>query len=146
MDLCNSFTHKELERSSEWLSWSSLGSRKVIPTSFPFQCIFVNVNSNLTVLVIHTLTGLKSAKSGTYFKQTNIEFVPIFKTLKWNLKWMATYYNDVIMGAMASQITYLTIDYSTIYSGADQRKQLSSASLALCGEFTGDLWIPRTNG
>ena len=38
------------------------------------------------------------------------------------------HYNDVIMGAMASQITSLTIVYSTIYSGADRRKHQSSAS------------------
>ena len=40
------------------------------------------------------------------------------------------HYNDVIMGAIASQITSLTIVYSTVYSGADQRKHESSASLA----------------
>ena len=40
------------------------------------------------------------------------------------------YYNDVTMGAMESQITSLTIVYSTVYSGADQRKHQSSASLA----------------
>ena len=34
------------------------------------------------------------------------------------------------MSAMASQITSLTIVYSTVYSGADQRKHQSSASLA----------------
>ena len=34
------------------------------------------------------------------------------------------------MGAMASQITSLTIVYSTVYSDADQRKHQSSASLA----------------
>ena len=34
------------------------------------------------------------------------------------------------MGAMASQITNLTIVYSMVYSGADQRKDESSASLA----------------
>ena len=34
------------------------------------------------------------------------------------------------MGAMASQITSLTIVYLTVYSGADQRKHQSSASLA----------------
>ena len=34
------------------------------------------------------------------------------------------------MGAMASQITSLTIVYSTVYSGTDQRKHQSSASLA----------------
>ena len=37
---------------------------------------------------------------------------------------------DVTMSAMASQISSLTIVYSTIYSGVDQRKYQSSASLA----------------
>ena len=43
---------------------------------------------------------------------------------------MSWHCNDVIMGAIASQITSLTIVYSTVYSGADQRKHRSSASLA----------------
>ena len=34
------------------------------------------------------------------------------------------------MGTMASQITSLTIVYSAVYSGADQSKHQSSASLA----------------
>ena len=34
------------------------------------------------------------------------------------------------MGAMVSQITSLTIIYTTVYSGADQRKHQSSTSLA----------------
>ena len=46
------------------------------------------------------------------------------------------HYNDAIMGAMASQITNLTIVYSAVYSGEDQRKYQSSASSA------GDRWIP----
>ena len=41
-----------------------------------------------------------------------------------------THYGDVKMGPMASQITSLTIVYSTVYSDADQRKHQSSASLA----------------
>ena len=40
------------------------------------------------------------------------------------------HYSDVIMGAMASQITSLAIVYSTVYSDADQTKHQSSASLA----------------
>ena len=40
------------------------------------------------------------------------------------------HYDDVIMGTIASQITSLTIVYSTVYSGADQSKHQSSASLA----------------
>ena len=40
------------------------------------------------------------------------------------------HYNDVIMAAIASQITSLTIAYSTVYSDVDERKHQSSASLA----------------
>ena len=40
------------------------------------------------------------------------------------------HYSDVIMSTMASQITSLTIVYSNVYSGADQRKRQSSSSLA----------------
>ena len=40
------------------------------------------------------------------------------------------------MGVIASQITSLTIVYSVVYSGADQRKQQSSASLAFVRGFT----------
>ena len=40
------------------------------------------------------------------------------------------HFDDVIMSAIASQITSLTIVYSTVYSGADQRKHESSGSLA----------------
>ena len=44
------------------------------------------------------------------------------------------HYNDVIIGTMTSKITSLTSVYSTVYSGADQRKHQSSASLAfVCG-------------
>ena len=39
-------------------------------------------------------------------------------------------YNDFIMSAKVSQITSLMIVYSSIYSGEDQRKYQSSASLA----------------
>ena len=50
-------------------------------------------------------------------------------------KHQTCHYDDVIIGAMESQNTSLTIVYSTVYSNADQRKHKISASL-----------IPRTNG
>ena len=46
-------------------------------------------------------------------------------TLMWH------HYSNVIMGSMASQITSFTIVYSSVYSGANQRKHQSFASLAL---------------
>ena len=42
----------------------------------------------------------------------------------------AAHYGDVIMRATESQITSLTIVYSAVYSGTDQRKHQSSTSLA----------------
>ena len=58
----------------------------------------------------------------------------------------AYHYNDVIMTTVASQITSLTVVYSTVYSDADQRKHQSSASLAFVREIHRDRWIPRTKG
>ena len=56
------------------------------------------------------------------------------------------HYTDVIMTTMASQITSLTVVYSTVYSDADQRKHQSPASLAFVRGIHRDRWIPRTKG
>ena len=53
---------------------------------------------------------------------------------------------DVIMTTMAPQITSLTVVYSIVYSGADQRKHQSAASLAFVRGIHRDRWIPRTKG
>ena len=56
-------------------------------------------------------------------------------------------YSDVLMGAMASQITNLTIVYSAIYSGADRKKNIKPPRHWLMwAEFTSDRRISRTNG
>ena len=50
------------------------------------------------------------------------------------------HYNNIIMGMKASQVTSLTIVYSTVYSDADQSKHKSSASLAFVrGEFSAQM-------
>ena len=48
-----------------------------------------------------------------------------------NIARLVPHYIDVVMSAMAPQITGVTIVYSTVCSGADQRKYQSSTSLAL---------------
>ena len=50
------------------------------------------------------------------------------------------HYSDVMMSAMASQITGVSIFYSIVCSGTDQRKYQSSASPAC------DRCIPRKKG
>ena len=52
---------------------------------------------------------------------------------------------DVIMGAMASQITNLTIVYPFIQAQIRENTK-APRHWPLWGEFTGDRWIPRTNG
>ena len=81
---------------------------------------------------------------------------PMWCIISWTIEWndlsglwiqiLQFHYNGVTMSSMASQITSLTIVYSTVYSDADQRNIKASRHWPLWGEFTGDRWIPRTNG
>ena len=64
----------------------------------------------------------------------------------WCSQWRLIHYDDVIMSAIASQITSLTVVYSSVYWGADQRKHQSSALLAFVWGIHRDRWIPRTKG
>ena len=70
-----------------------------------------------------------------YFRSEYISWIAITKTEFCNHRFIFSvlipcHCNDVIMCSMASQITSLTIVYSAVYSGADQRKHQSSASVA----------------
>ena len=56
------------------------------------------------------------------------------------------HYNDVIMGAMASQITSLTIVTQPFIQTQIKENIKAPRHWPLCGEFTGDRWIPRTDG
>ena len=60
---------------------------------------------------------------------------------KWRLIWSTVHhYVDVIMGAIASQITSLTIVYSTVHSDADEENIKAPRHWPLCGEFTGEMF------
>ena len=65
--------------------------------------------------------------SNAFFKVQfwNSRIVGIEDSIDMKLK----HYIDVIMTTMASQITSLAVVFSTVYSGTDQRKHQSSASL-----------------
>ena len=56
------------------------------------------------------------------------------------------HYSDDIMGTIASQITSLTIVYSPFIQTRIKENIKAPRHWPLCGEFTGDRWIPRTNG
>ena len=62
--------------------------------------------------------------------QVNRIRVLFFSNLLFNSGYHTTHYTDVIMEAIASEVTSLTIVYSIVYSDTDQRKHQSTASLA----------------
>ena len=77
-------------------------------------------------------------------KQHSI-FIPYSLNIQHAFKYIiSNHYTDVIMTTIASQITSLTVVYSTVYSDADQGKHQSSASLAFVWGIHRDRWIPRT--
>ena len=61
-----------------------------------------------------------------------LNMFPLGPFCRWKyieLKLCCNLYSDAIMSVMASQITSFTIVYTTVYSGADQRKHQISSSL-----------------
>ena len=55
--------------------------------------------------------------------------------VSYSTEYNRVHYDDVIMTMLASQITSLTVVYSIVYSGVNQRKHQSSASLAFVREI-----------
>ena len=100
------------------------------------KCNFKKVNNWTTTTYVPTsafdYTLLRSHKSGT---PDNKSYVAL-----------SGHYTDVIMTTVASQVTSLTVVYSTVYSDADKRKHQSSASLAFVRGIHRYRWIPRTKG
>ena len=86
------------------------------------------------IIVVIIIIIISSSSSSSSILQEGSITLENRLVLEWRS--ISLYYSDVIMSAMASQITSLPIVYSTVYSGADQRKHQSSASLAIVtGEF-----------
>ena len=88
-----------------------------------FQQVYLIASSNQ---IRHTY--LKS-----WYKSVFVASLHITKMIKFGIfikQYKAIHYVDIIMSAMASQITSLIIVYSTVYSGAELRKHQSAASLA----------------
>ena len=87
-------------------------------------------------IIWHSFSGWGYFNAAIHRKHAVKSFLYMVLTVSliWNQNiinmFIIFHYSDVIMGAMASQITNLTIVYSTVYSGADQRKHQRSALLA----------------
>ena len=81
-------------------------------SSMSYNLISVSIIINLLLLSLSTL------------------YLSLLSMLSPLILFLRYYYNGVIMSAVASQITGVSIVYSTVCSDSDQRKHQSSASLA----------------
>ena len=70
---------------------------------------------------------------------------PLRALVSYNL-WIIFHYNGVIMSAMASQITSVSMVCSTVVQTQINENIKAPRHWPLWGEFTGDQWIPLTKG
>ena len=110
----------------DWL-WLNVNNLFVVSVS--------NRHGSYRLLSITADVSSKLVLNQTFIPQYNdpnsAEYQTLAKTLCNEVSQRGQWdYCDVIIGAMASQITSLSIVCSTVYSGADQRKHQSSASMA----------------
>ena len=82
-------------------------------------------------LIYSHISGNKSYKTIAmmYYNFQYVSLASIYGLSYMGCELIMRHHSDVVMSAMASQITGVSIVYSTVCSGADQRKQQSSASL-----------------
>ena len=91
--------------------------------------ISVTLPWGLTLLIYgHANHNDNPLKHDTLYDNIKKHHTKCFKRIFYSIALI--HYIDVIMGAIACQITSLTIVYSTNYSDANQRKHQNSASLA----------------
>ena len=94
-----------------------------------------NFHRNLNENTYKSIWNIRLKNCGHFVSYTNVSvsMTPGHNGFTWWLfsnMMIKCHYSDVIMGAMASQITTVSIVYSPVYSSADQRKHQSSVSLA----------------
>ena len=83
-----------------------------------------------------SLTKRKATEQRLVDYRSGFEFIitpPVSLWVSWRKN--CIHYNDIIMRAVASQITSVSIVYSTIGSGTNERKHQRSASLAFIREI-----------
>ena len=103
---------------------------------FPWYVLVYNLPRKLNLSTLSILSPFRVGLSVTYICHIFYYIAPVFYRDLSAQAAMDTrvtrlyHYNDVIMSAMASQITRLTIVSSTVDTDADHRKLQSSVSLA----------------
>ena len=93
-----------------------------------------SLKSVISLLIICSNTRMASDHERYFTDDTRLMWHMLQKEIEFWCKQYACshhpHYNNVIKTTMASQITSITVVYSTVYSDVDQRKHQSSASQA----------------
>ena len=98
---------------------------------FPFDDIIMVFCTCFSYVISSYLSHVRNLP--IFFRVTSLDYFIGLPQRQWSnpeLMCIISHYKDVIMSAMAPQITSLMIVYSIVYWDADQRKHQSSASLA----------------
>ena len=98
---------------------------------YPYQVVYFTykTSSYICIIDLYVPNRVNSNVCERENSKTASVFLPLITGL-YLCRLITSHYNDVIMSAMVSQSTSLTIVYSSVYSGADQRKHQRSPSLA----------------
>ena len=99
-------------------------------TGFHWFVILFSSASWVNRQTINSLTPGRCSNIKSVIWECSVQIMFMNTSCEIALRRVPKQYNDIIMGAIASQITSLTIANSTVYSEADQIKYHSSASLA----------------
>ena len=100
-----------------------------ITARFPFGEIFVLSNLFNLVTDDNSKRYMQWSGSNIVYKSMVLPAQYLVICVRIGTK-ICIHYRDVIVDAMPSQITHVSIAYSTVCSNADQRKYQSTASLA----------------
>ena len=127
----------------------SFNAPYIAPNYYSRWCLFLSDPSSCTVVGVRLSSGMSVHRPVRPPPQTGWLSWPAPNSHPENTRmtgqWVPFQYDDVTMGAIASQITSLTIVYSTVYSGVDQSKHQGSASLAFVwGIHRGPVNSPHT--
>ena len=125
---CGTFTQYLLERVCIFIPSTSMF--RIGVAAIKNQCVTLKpvLNENWSVSA-GVNKGVPYVVSGFHISSTINSHVGILQSSIPAYAFLSLY-SDGIMGAIASQITSLAIVFSTVYSGANQRKHQSPASLA----------------
>ena len=117
---------------NSWAEWQVFARDQYYNLVWPIFSHVLKSESrhNANFVITGSTGGCHNHNLQCYHWLTKLALCMTILTFQWCTGALIIHYNDVIMSVMASQITSLTIVYSGVYSGADQRKHQSSTSLA----------------